>query len=88
MQFPLSTGAVCALVGLPEHRIRNFIRSGKLSVPCLGGRRMWFPNDVLALSKLVGRDTVELRNACRVAREAAVQHAKQEREEVVNADRN
>lgn len=76
MQFPMSTGAVCTLVGLPEHRARNLIRCGKLSVPCLGGRRMWFSEHVLALAKLVGLDTPAIRNACRNA-QAATQPAVQ-----------
>ena len=61
-QFPMGTGAVCALVGINEHRARNLIRSGKLDVPCVGGRRLWFSEHVLKLAKLVGLDTVEVRN--------------------------
>jgi len=64
MEFPLSTGAVCALVKVPEHRARNLCRSGKLSVPCIGNRRRWFAEHVLSLSKLTGLDTLEIRNAC------------------------
>lgn len=72
LKFPMGTGAVCALVGVPEHRARNLIRWGKLSVPNVGGRRMWFSGHVLALAKLAGRDTPELRNACqRGAQEVA-----------------
>ena len=65
LQFPMGTGAVSALVGVPEHRARNLIRWGKLSVPCVGNRRMWFATHILALAKLTGKDTPELRNACR-----------------------
>jgi hypothetical protein len=50
--FPMGTGAAAALVGVPEHRARNLIRRGNLSVPCVGNRRMWFAEHVLALAKL------------------------------------
>ena len=70
--FPMGTGAVCALVGINEHRARNLIRSGRLSVPCVGGRRMWFSEHVLKLAKLVGLDTVEVRNAIFAAEKASV----------------
>jgi len=78
MQFPIGTGAVCALVCVSEHRARNQIRSGKLHVPCVGGRRMWFPAQIMELARRTGRDTPEVRNACReqdAVQEAPVIHA-------------
>ena len=79
--FPLGTGAAAALVGVPEHRARNFIRWGKLSVPCVGNRRMWFAEHVLALAKLTGLDTPEIRNLCKnattMANTGEVAHAQQ-----------
>jgi len=62
--FPMGTGAVAALVGVPEHRARNLIRWGKMNVPCVGNRRMWFAEHVLELARLTGKDTPALRNAC------------------------
>jgi len=67
VSFPMGSGAAATLVGVPEHRARNLIRWGKLSVPCVGNRRMWFPQHVLQLAKLTGRDTPEIRNLCQSA---------------------
>lgn len=63
-QFPLSTGQVSALLQTPEHRVINPIRLGKLHVPNVGGRRMWSTEHVLAVAKLIGKDSLEIRNLC------------------------
>jgi len=64
MQFPLSTGQVVTLLGIPEHRITSQIRLGKISPPMAMGRRAWMPNHVLAVARILGRDTPELRKLC------------------------
>jgi hypothetical protein len=81
VSFPMGSGAAATQVGVPEHRAQNLIRWGKLSVPCVGNRRMWFPQHVLQLAKLTGRDTPEIRNLCHHATTVAdvkeVAHAEQ-----------
>jgi hypothetical protein len=64
VHFPLSTGQVSRLLHTPEHRIVNPIRQGKLDVPNVGGRRIWSANHVLAVAKLLGKDSIQLRNLC------------------------
>jgi hypothetical protein len=63
--FPMSTGQVCRLLQTAEHRVINPIRQGKVDVPNIGGRRLWSAEHVLAVAKLIGKDTPALRNACR-----------------------
>ena len=63
-QFPLSTGLVVALLGVPEHRITSQIRLGKVRPPLIMGRRAWTRDDVLKVARILGRDSIELRNAC------------------------
>lgn len=62
LQFPLSTGQVCKLLDVAEHKVINPIRAGKLQVPNVGNRRLWMPENVLAVAKILGKDTLEIRN--------------------------
>ena len=63
-QFPLSTGAVVKLLQIPEYRLINLERQGKLTIPLICGRRAWNKPDVLKAAKLLGRNTHEVRNLC------------------------
>jgi hypothetical protein len=65
-QWPLSTGEVAALLEVPEHRITSQIRLGKVNPPMLMGRRAWGPEHVLAVARIIGKDSPAIRNACRV----------------------
>jgi hypothetical protein len=62
--WPLSTGQVSALLGVPEHRITSQIRLGKIAPSMYLGRRAWTRHDVLKVAHIVGRDTLEVRSAC------------------------
>jgi hypothetical protein len=64
MQWPLTTGAVVKLLSTREDSIRHLIRNRKVDPQQICGRRIWHPADVLAAAKLLGLDTVEVRNAC------------------------
>lgn len=61
LQFPLSTGQVCRLLETAEHRVINPIRQGKVHVPNIGGRRLWSASHVLTVARIIGRDTIEIR---------------------------
>ena len=62
--FPISTGQVAKLLGVPEHRVSSQIRLGKLSPPQSMGRRAWSAEHVLTVAKLLGRDSIQIRNLC------------------------
>lgn len=64
-RWPLSTGQVAALLGVPEHRVTSQIRLAKVNPPMLMGRKAWAAEHVLAVARIIGRDTLEVRNACR-----------------------
>ena len=65
MPWPISTGAVCKLMpGVKEYQLNNLIRLGKLDVPLQMGRRAWNTEHVLQAAKLLGRDSLEIRNLC------------------------
>jgi hypothetical protein len=69
LKFPMSTGQVCRLFRTAEHRLCNLARMGKLDVPNIGGRRMWSAEHVLKAARLLGLDSVEVRNACTATRQ-------------------
>ena len=62
--FPKRTGEVVRLLSVPEFRLTNLERLGKLSVPLVCGRRAWMQEHVLAAAKLLGTDTPTIRNLC------------------------
>jgi len=64
MQFPFSTGQVCELLQTPEYRVINPVRARKVHVPNIGGRRLWSAENVLAVARILGKDSPEIRNAC------------------------
>lgn len=63
MRWPAATGEVVKLLSVPEHSITNQIRLGKVTVPVVLGRRAWQPEQVLKVARLLGRDSIEIRNA-------------------------
>ena len=65
-QWPISTGQLCKLLDTPEHNIVNKIRAGKIHVQCVGGRRLWNPPEVARIAKILGKDSVQLRNSLRL----------------------
>lgn len=64
MPFPISTGEVARLLQTPEHRVVNPIRLGKLAVPTMGNRRLWYAEQVLAVARIIGKDSLEIRRLC------------------------
>lgn len=62
--FPLGTGQVCALLQTPEFRLVNLCRAGKLTVANIGGRRLWYSDQVLKAACLLDKATPEIRNLC------------------------
>ena len=62
--FPVTTGTVCRLLNVAEHRLTNLERLNKLHVPLVCGRRAWNAADVLAAAKMLDRATPEIRNIC------------------------
>lgn len=56
----LRTGAVAAILGVPEHRLANLIRHRLITPPSLvAGRRVWRPADVeAARHALVARGAI------------------------------
>lgn len=62
--WPKPTGQVAALLEVPEHKVTNQIRLGKVTPPLVLGRRAWSPADVLKVACILGRDSIEIRNAC------------------------
>lgn len=65
MTWPKSTGDVRKILKVPEHRLRNLVRLEKIDVPLLGGRRLWSLEHATEAARLLGADTIELRNALR-----------------------
>jgi hypothetical protein len=63
VDWPICTGEVCKLLAAREYQLTNQIRLGKVSPPLLMGRRAWMPDHVLAVARILGRDSIELRNA-------------------------
>ena len=70
-EWPLSTGNVARLLNVPEFRLTNPIRLAKLNVPFISGRRAWAPEHVLKVAKLIGKDSIEVRNVCAKATAAS-----------------
>lgn len=68
-RWPLSTGEVTGLLGVPEHRITSQIRLGKVNPPLLMGRRAWGPQHVPAVARIIGKDTPEVRDLCRAGKD-------------------
>lgn len=66
-KFPISTGEVVVLLGVPEHRITSQIRLGKVIPPMTVGRRAWSPANVLQVAKILGKDSIEVRSLCHAA---------------------
>jgi len=63
-RFPLTTGQVATLLGVPEHRITSQIRLGKVAPHLYLGRRAWTREDVLKTARILGLDTLEIRAVC------------------------
>lgn len=70
MEWPITTGELRRLLDIPEHKLNNLIRLNKLSVPLVCGRRAWTPENAEQAAKLLGKDTMPLRNLLRNEREA------------------
>ncbi len=64
MEWPLSTGQVCKLLEIPDHVCNNLIRCRRLDVPLSMGRRAWYPHHLLKISRIIGKDSLEIRNLC------------------------
>ena len=75
--WPLSTGEVVRMLNVPEHRLISQVRLGKVTPPLCLGRRAWGAEHVIAVAKLLGRDTLEVRRECEVVllSEVEVTHA-------------
>ena len=84
-QWPISTGQVVAILGVPEHRITSQIRLGKINPPQIMGRRAWTPLHVLAVAKIIGKDSIALRNMCSAA--TGLNSGDEARVETLNAPR-
>ncbi len=65
MNFPISTGDVTRLLGVPEYKVTTPIRLGKMTVPYISGRRAWYPENIIRVARIIGRDSPELRNIIR-----------------------
>jgi len=63
--FPLTTGTVCRLLSVPEHRLINLERLGKITVPTVCGRRAWSADLVLRAARLLDKDSPAVRNVCK-----------------------
>ena len=61
--YYMTTGAVCMLLGVSEHKLVNLIRARRLTVPIEQGRRKWTEEIVREAARLVGRDAGDLRAA-------------------------
>lgn len=50
MSFPITTGAVAKLLGIPEPKLNDQIRRGRLAAPkqTASGRRLWSREEVVA----------------------------------------
>ena len=64
IEWPLSTGQAAQFIGVTEVTLSNQIRLGKARPPMICGRRAWYPEHVLGIAKILGKDTVAVRNVC------------------------
>jgi len=64
VQFPLLTGQVVLILHCKESRLHDAVRRGLVHPPIVSGRRLWRAPDVLAVAKLLGVDSADVRNAC------------------------
>ena len=65
VEWPMGTGRVAELLGVPEHSVANQIRLNKIRPPLVCGRRAWAREDVLRVAHILGVDTPAIQNVCR-----------------------
>jgi hypothetical protein len=65
-KWPLTTGEAGRLIGVSECTLSNQIRLGRVQPPLLCGRRAWYAEHVLAVARILGKETAELQNTCNV----------------------
>jgi len=63
VQFPLSSGQSAQFLGVTEPRLNELIRKGKLdpAPQSAAGRRLWWPEHLLAAAQAMNLPTDELR---------------------------
>lgn len=54
---PITTGTVARLLGVPEPRLQDLLRRGKIhpAPPVQSGRRLWEPHHISAAARIVER---------------------------------
>ena len=67
MTFPVSTGHAARLLGVPEPRLNDVVRRGRVrpEPPIVAGRRLWGPEHLLQAARALDVLTDELREALR-----------------------
>ena len=52
--FPLTTGKLAELLGVPERQIQQAVRRGVVKPRILGGRRLWTEEDAQRVAEVIG----------------------------------